>query len=149
MIRKATENDFENAFYFIENLWTYNDYDKDTIRKVYNEVLENEDNFAYFFISDDGSGDESEEEFIGFFHGAFFNTFWMSGQTCYLSSIITDHKYRNQGYAAKMMDHVKVIAKERGCAAIILDSGFPRTDAHSFYEKYGFEKAAYCFELEL
>lgn len=143
MIRNATMEDFDTAFDFIEKLWTYNDYDKETIRKVYKEVLDNESDFAFFLMSDDG------REYIGFSHGTYFNTFWLSGQTCYLSSIITDDKYRNQGYAHKMMDHVKELATQRGCHAIVLDSGFPREDAHSFYEKYGFEKAAYCFELPL
>ena len=143
MIRKATEKDFDTAFDFIEKLWTYNDYDKKTISKVYKEVLDNDNDFAFFLMSEDN------KEYIGFFHGTFFNTFWLSGQTCYLSSIITGDKYKNKGYAHKMMDYVKELATEKGCSAIILDTGFPRKDAHSFYEKYGFERAAYCYEYKL
>ena len=45
-----------------------------------------------------------------------------------------------------MVDHVKKLAKARGCKAIILDSGMPRKAAHTFYEKYGFEKSCYGFE---
>lgn len=45
-----------------------------------------------------------------------------------------------------MVDHVKKLAKARGCKAIILDSGMPRKAAHTFYEKYGFEKSRYGFE---
>ncbi|MFR1232697.1 MAG: GNAT family N-acetyltransferase [Evtepia gabavorous] len=40
------------------------------------------------------------------------------------------------------MDHAKELAKARGCKALVLDSGMPRTQAHRFYEIYGFEKAA-------
>jgi len=141
MIKNATESDFEVAFEFIEKLWTYNNYDKETIKRVYLQVIENKDDFMFFLIEND--------EYIGFAHGTYFNTFWMSGQTCYLSSIITSSKRRRQGYAHKLMDHVKELAVERGCKAIILDTGFARTDAHSFYEKYGFEKAAYCYEFKL
>ena len=32
-----------------------------------------------------------------------------------------------------MVDHVKKLAKARGCKAIILDSGMPRKAAHTFY----------------
>ena len=48
-----------------------------------------------------------------------------------------------------MGDHVKKLAKARGCKAIILDSGMPRKAAHAFYERYGFEKSCYGFELFL
>ncbi len=141
MIKNATMSDFEIAFDYIEKLWTYNTYDKETIRKVYEEIIENENDFMFFLIEND--------EYVGFCHGTFFNTFWLSGQTCYLSSIITDETKRRQGLAHKLVDRVKILAKERGCAAIVLDSGMPRVDAHQFYEKYGFEKAALCFELKL
>ncbi len=57
-----------------------------------------------------------------------------------------DEKYRGKGYGRLMVDHVKKLAKARGCKAIILDSGMPRKAAHTFYEKYGFEKSCYGFE---
>lgn len=141
MIRNAIEADFDAAYGFIERLWTYNDYNKDTLRPVYMDIINNENDFMFFLIEGN--------EYIGFCHGTFFNTFWLSGQTCYLSSIITVDKYRRKGYAHKLVDHVKELAVERGCAAIVLDSGLPRKDAHNFYEKYGFEKVAYCYELKL
>lgn len=141
MIKKAEEADFEAAYDYIEKLWTYNDYDKETIRKVYGEVICGENDFA-FFLMEDG-------RYLGFCHGTFFNTFWLSGQTCYLSSIITDGAYRKRGYGRKMMDHVKKLAQERDCGAIVLDSGIPRQEAHRFYEGYGFEKVAHCYELKI
>ena len=61
----------------------------------------------------------------------------------------SDEKYRGMGYGRLMVDHVKELAKERGCKAIILDSGMQRKAAHAFYEKYGFEKSCYGFELVL
>ena len=45
------------------------------------------------------------------------------------------------------MDHAAKLAKERGCKALVLDSGMPRTEAHRFYEKYGFDKGCYGFDL--
>lgn len=56
---------------------------------------------------------------------------------------------RGKGYGVKLLDHVKKLAKERGCKAITLDSGLPRVQAHGFYEHYGFEKSCYGFELAL
>jgi len=140
-IRNATLGDFDLAFDFIEQLWTANTYDKNVIHKVYREVLEDENAFA-FFIFENGAP-------MGFCHGVYFNTFWQSGKTCYVSSIISNPSVRGKGYGRKLMDHAKELAKERGCKAIVLDSGFQRKDAHRFYELYGFTQCAYCFTLEL
>jgi GNAT superfamily N-acetyltransferase len=140
-IRNATAEDFDLAFDYIEKLWAYNTYDRQTVKNVYTEVLENPNDFA-FFLFDGGKP-------MGFCHGTFFNTFWLSGQTCYLSSIISNEEVRGKGCGVKLMDHAKKLAEERGCRAIVLDSGMPRTGAHRFYELYGFEKCAYCFELKL
>ncbi|MGE5626636.1 MAG: GNAT family N-acetyltransferase [Solirubrobacterales bacterium] len=140
-MRNATVGDFELAFDYIKKLWTYNTYDKELIREVYNNVLASDNDFAFFIID--------EEKPKGFCHGTFFNTFWLSGLTCYIASIITNQEERKKGYGRKMMDHVKNLATEKGCKGIILDSGLPRLDAHRFYENYGFEKCSYCFELKL
>ncbi|MDR2354688.1 MAG: GNAT family N-acetyltransferase [Clostridiales Family XIII bacterium] len=140
-IQNATAEDFDAAFDYIEKLWTYNTYDREKIRGVYKDVLENQNDFA-FFLRDGGKT-------LGFCHGTFFNTFWLSGQTCYVSSIITDEGVRGQGCGVRLMDHAKQLAEARGCRAIVLDSGLPRAPAHRFYEIYGFEKCAHCFELKL
>lgn len=140
--KQATEQEFEQAFYFIERLWDYNVYDKEAVRNVYKEILADENSFAFFLCDENG-------DYCGFCHGSFFLTFWMSGLTCYLASIIADEKYRGKGYGRLMVDHVKKLAKARGCKAIILDSGMPRKAAHAFYERYGFEKSCYGFELFL
>ncbi|MDR0570799.1 MAG: GNAT family N-acetyltransferase [Clostridiales Family XIII bacterium] len=140
-IRNATMEDFDIAFDYIEKLWTYNTYDRETILKVYKSVLEAEDDFAFFLFA--------EGKPVGFCHGTFFNTFWLSGQTCYVSSIITNAEERRKGYGRLLMDHAKSLAQARGCRAVVLDSGLPRKEAHQFYEIYGLEKCAYCFELKL
>ena len=124
--KTATMDDFDVAFDYIEKLWDYNTYDKEVIRKVYADVLADEDSFAFFLMDGD--------TYHGFCHGAYFNTFWLSGMTCYVSSIITNADERGKGYGVKLMDHAKELAKARGCKALVLDSGMPRKQAHRFYE---------------
>ena len=124
--KNATMADFDVAFDYIEKLWTYNTYDKEV---------------AFFLMDGD--------QYHGFCHGAYFNTFWLSGMTCYVSSIITNEDERGQGNGVKLMDHAKELAKARGCKALVLDSGMPRTQAHRFYEIYGFEKSCYGFDYYL
>lgn len=139
--KKADAADFETAFYYIKNLWTYNTYNKEEIQEVYNEVITSDNSFAFFLLDD--------ARYRGFCHGDYFNTFWMSGLTCYVSSLITNEEDRCMGYGTAMLNHARLIAKEKGCKAIILDSGIPREDAHTFYENYGFTKSCFGFELIL
>lgn len=140
-IRKAAAEDFDIVFDFIEKLWTYNTYDREEIRKVYMDVINDERSFA-FLLWDEGIC-------RGMCHGDYFNTFWMSGLTCYVSSLITREEDRGNGYGVALLDHAKKLAKQRGCKAVTLDSGLPRTGAHGFYEHYGFEKSCYGFELTI
>lgn len=140
-VRNATLADFDAAFAYIEKLWTYNNYDKAEIRNVYQQVLANENDFAFFLF--DGN------QPVGFCHGTYFNTFWTSGLLCYVSSLIVDEECRGKGYARNLMDKAKELAQAKHCTAIVLDSGLPREAAHKFYEKYGFAKSAYCFYLKL
>lgn len=139
--KNAVMEDYDIAFDFIEKLWTYNDYDREEIRKVYQDVIESKDSFAFFAVENG--------EYRGFCHGAYFNTFWLSGMTCYLSSIISAENVRGKGYGLALMDEAVRRARERGCKGIVLDSGFPRKEAHEFYEKYGFDKSCYGFDLIL
>ncbi len=139
--KRAAMEDYDIAFDFIENLWTYNDYDKAEIRDVYKRVLDDENSFAFFAVEDG--------KYRGFCHGAYFNTFWLSGLTCYLSGIISEQETRGKGYGFALMEEVVRQARLRGCKGIVLDSGFPRKEAHEFYEKYGFERSCYGFDLIL
>ena len=52
-ILNATEENFDVAFDYIEKLWTYNTYDRERIRSVYKEVLENPNDFAFFLWDED------------------------------------------------------------------------------------------------
>ena len=107
--------DFDAAFDFIEKLWSYNTYDKDEIKDIYRQVID-DPACSVFFAVENG-------QYRGFCHCAFFHTFWLSGMTCYLSGIITVEDVRGKGYGVAIMDEVKRQAAERGCKGIVLDSG--------------------------
>lgn len=140
-IKNATMEEFDITFDYIEKLWTSNDYDKDTIRKVYQEVLENKNDFV-FFLYDEG-------KVRGFCHGTYINTFWHSGKSCYVSSIISNAEDRGKGYGRRLMDHARKLAVDNGCTAMFLDTGLAKEEAHRFYDIYGFEKSAFCYQLKL
>ncbi|MCR5102723.1 MAG: GNAT family N-acetyltransferase [Butyrivibrio sp.] len=140
-IREAKKEDFVVVFKLIKALWSYNEYEYDNTYKTYCKILEEENSFAYVV--------EDETEIVGFCHGDYFPTLWMCGDTCYLSGIITRDDQRRKGVGTFMMDYIKKMAKEKKSKAIILDSGMPRTGAHEFYQRYGFEKSCYGFELAI
>ena len=137
--KNAEPEDFDRAFAYIEELWDYNTYDKEETRKVYTRILEDPDSFAFFLTDEQGT-------FHGFCHGCYFDTFWLSGPTCYVSSLITNKDERGQGNGTQLLDHAKELAKARGCKGMVLDSGMPRKNAHQFYEHYGFDKSCYGFD---
>lgn len=141
-IKNAELSDFPEALRFIRALWDYNDYDDGPTREVYERVLADGGSFAFFLLDDDG-------RYVGMCHGDYFQTFWMCGLTCYVSSLIVDEHERGKGYGTMMLDHALGLARDRGCRAVTLDSGLPRAAAHRFYEGYGFEKSCYGFELRL
>ena len=81
------------------------------------------------------------------FHGfcqwrLIFRPFWMSGLTCYVSSLITNEEDRGKGYGVKLLDHAKKLAKERGCKAITLDSGLQEYKLMDFMNITDSRKAA-------
>lgn len=142
IIKPAQAEDFSQAFEYIQKIWTYNVYEEAPTHSVYEEVLSDPDSFAFFLMDENGG-------YHGFCHGVYFNTFWMTGLTCYVSSIYTNEEDRGKGYGRMLMDQAVELAKNRGCKAMILDSGLPRKGAHEFYKRYGFEMGCYGFELIL
>jgi GNAT superfamily N-acetyltransferase len=75
------------------------------------------------------------------FSGIFYNKFIGGGL------LIITLIFYNVSIGCNLVDRAKELAKQRGCKAVTLDSGLPRTGAHGFYEHYGFEKSCYGFEL--
>ena len=140
-IRKAEIDDFTGVFELVKALWDYNEYEYNKTFVIYSKIIVAENTFAYVVVD--------AAEIVGFCHGDFFQTLWMCGMTCYLSGIITRSDHRRKGVGKLMMNHVKANAHDYGCKAMILDSGIPRSGAHEFYQKYGFEKSCYGFEMAI
>ena len=87
IIKPAESTDRDQAFEYICKIWTYNTYEKEPTLKVYDEVLNDPTSFAFFLMDEEGG-------YHGFCHGVYFNTFWMTGMTCYVSSIYTNEEDR-------------------------------------------------------
>ena len=63
----------------------------------------------------------------------------------FVFELVTDAKYRSQGYGKMMLEYLVDFAKVGMCENIVLSSEFIREEAHRFYKSYGFEKKSFMF----
>ena len=71
------------------------------------------------------------------------------GKNLYVDDLITSENTRSTGCGRIMMDWLREIAREQGCAAIHLDSGTQRHQAHKFYFRENMTINAYHFTEQL
>ena len=63
--------------------------------------------------------------------------------------VVVKSELQGQGIGQQMMKFATELGQALGCYKIALSSGNARTEAHAFYEKFGFKKDGYRFALEL
>jgi len=69
------------------------------------------------------------------------------GKIIYIDDLSTLPEYRGKGYAGQLLDYIHQLARETGKAAVHLDSGYQRNDAHRLYLNKGYKLAAHHFSL--
>jgi ribosomal protein S18 acetylase RimI-like enzyme len=57
----------------------------------------------------------------------------------YIDSLATAERFRRRGVAAALLEAAERAARERGLAAVALDTRSSNTGARALYERYGFE----------
>ena len=67
----------------------------------------------------------------------------------YIPELIIDKEYRNLGIGRQLINSCIVLAKNKKCHRIRLESANHRIDSHLFYKRMGFEKSAFSFTLNL
>ena len=72
-----------------------------------------------------------------------------AGKVATVEELIVTENSRGKGVGKMLMSSATEFAKEKKCEIIELASGFKRVDAHGFYEKIGFLKRGYNFEMAL
>ncbi|MBW8881331.1 MAG: GNAT family N-acetyltransferase [Asticcacaulis sp.] len=75
---------------------------------------------------------------------------WLvSGKVLYVDDLVTVDTGRSKGYGKALLDWLKALAREEGCAQLRLDSGTHRAQAHRFYFREGLTIQAFHFETNL
>lgn len=95
------------------------------------EMIKNENFHLACIPTDDGT---KAAAFVGF---RFMNML-RTGETIYIDDLFTSPEYRSRGYAAKLLDYVHQLAKDKGLQTVHLDSGFTLHPAHKLYISKGY-----------
>lgn len=68
------------------------------------------------------------------------------GRHVWVYDLVTDAHERSRGVGQRLLRHVEEFARAQGCERVSLASGFPREDAHRFYEeRMDYERVSYVF----
>jgi ribosomal protein S18 acetylase RimI-like enzyme len=139
--RPCRSEDFDAVLVLLKQLWPEKSFDPDALRTVFNRALTS-DTQAYICSADD-------DKVIGFGSLTIKNNLWQEGYLAHVDELVVDAEYRSRGVGTILLEQLFVIARQRGCGRIELDSGFHRADAHCFYERQGFENRGYVFSKML
>lgn len=72
-----------------------------------------------------------------------------SGRVLYVDDLVTAARARSRGHGAALLAWLAARARAEGCAALELDSGVQRAEAHRFYSREGLHAAAFHFRRAL
>ena len=140
-IRPCSSEDFNELLGLLKQLWPEKNLDPAALQTVFDRALDSD--LQAYICATDG------ENIIGFGSLSVKNSLWQEGYIGHVDELVVDSGYRGRGVGTRLIEHLIVIAKQRGCRRIELDSGFHRPDAHRFYEQHGFENRGYLFSKVL
>ena len=141
LIRSAAEDDFPSVLPLFRQLWPDKQIDEAALAKVfYRGITSDADELLCAVVNG---------AVVGFCAYAIVNNFWQEGSIAYIYAMVVDECHRGEGCGTQLIRASMETARRYGLKRIELDSGFPRLQAHSFYEKLGFEKRAYLFSYRL
>jgi ribosomal protein S18 acetylase RimI-like enzyme len=132
------EEDFNQLFELLKQLWPNLSLDKSAMKEIYLKGLTSND--QHYLIAT-----TKEEKMIGFVSLSIKNNLWQCGNLAHIDELIVDHNYRGKGIGSLLINEIITVAINKKCKRVELDSAFHRVEAHEFYEKYGFENRAYLF----
>ncbi|HSD69970.1 MAG TPA: GNAT family N-acetyltransferase [Woeseiaceae bacterium] len=71
------------------------------------------------------------------------------GKNLYVDDLVTTEESRSAGHGKVMLDWLRDVAREAGCAWLHLDSGTQRHRAHRFYFAQGMQISSFHFSQKL
>ena len=118
------------------------DADVETFRKLVTKYVKDSD--KTILVAELG-----DMKIIGMVSVMFLSRLNQSTLEMYIPELVVLQKYQKQGIGKKLINSCIVLAKEKKCHRIRLESGNQRKESHEFYEHLGFEQFALSFTLNL
>lgn len=139
MTIREVETDAERAAAFPVLAELRSHLDREEFETLYGEMAD--EGYRLFAVYDD-------DEPIAV-AGVTVSTNFYLGRHAYVYDLVTTADRRSEGHGKRLLEHVHDWAADQGCAAVELESGLWREDAHRFYEEMGYEKYCYSFKYDL
>jgi len=136
-IRECKAEDFDGVVALLGQLWPGKQLDSVSLRRVYDRTLAS--NRQVYLCA------ESGQRVVGFGSLTIKSNLWNEAFVGFVDEMVVDGAHRGRGIGTQILDHLISWAHERGCNRIELDSAFHRKDAHTFYERRGFQSRAFLF----
>lgn len=140
-IRPATENDIPivlNLLYELGRPTPQEDSDVDAFRKLVKKYLADSDKEILV-------AELNEIEIVGVLSMIFLSRLNQINFELYIPELVVLEKFQNQGIGKKLISYSIILAKQKKCHRIRLESGNQRTNSHQFYKKIGFEQSGFSF----
>lgn len=82
---------------------------------------------------------------MGFIGCVSYLAFELENEGIKIIALAVSKEYRRKGIGTELLKTAEQWAKENNIEVILLNSGLPREDAHTFYESQGYFKKSYGF----
>ena len=141
MITSATINDFSAIVSLYKQLWEQWDlFDEVKLKEMFENDL-NTERKVYFIAKND--------DVVMGVCSVRINQDWHYIKTATVDEIIVNKDHRKKGIGRSLLEKACEYSKENKCYRIELHSNIHRTDAHRFYEEFGFDKSSFYFKKKL
>ncbi len=134
--RKYESKDISAIRDILENDLGYN-CELDKLNNRINEMLKR-GNYQ-IFVACDG------DKVVGYIGCVSYLAFELDNEGMKIIALAVSKEYRRKGIGTQLLKTAEKWAKENNIEVILLNSGLPREDAHSFYESQGYFKKSYGF----
>lgn len=134
--RKYESKDISAIRDILENDLGYN-CELDKLNNRINEMLKR-GNYQ-IFVACDG------DKVVGYIGCVSYLAFELDNEGMKIIALAVSKEYRRKGIGTELLKTAEQWAKENNIEVILLNSGLPREDAHTFYESQGYFKKSYGF----
>ena len=138
--RKYESGDISAIRDILENDLGYN-CELDSLKKRVDEMMKR-GNYQIFVAEDDN-------KVVGYIGCVNYLAFELENEGMKIIALAVSKEYRRKGIGTQLLKTAEQWAKENNVEVVLLNSGLPREDAHSFYESQGYFKKSYGFIKKL